>query len=322
MIWDDVGRQIQREDKDNRPSTLTTKSPSIVWNSSDCCSTSQNEAVQAVYSIIPSSPSDMALYVIWIKWYLANSFRNVAVAEHAEGAVVTFYFLNLCPFTIWPATAPNAGQAVIADGGFSLKTGKSKRVQAPDTWSGRFWARTECDFTSKPACQTGDCQGRFACNGTIGMPPATLVEVSLLPTSKSNLNFYDVSLVDGYNLPVSVSAVNAKSNCFVEGCLKNINSVCPVELQVLNDGGTVVACKSACLAFNLDTFCCRNAYGSPEKCQPNMYSKMFKDACPSYSSYAFDKPSPVVSCTSKEYIITFCPSPPALGDHVHAHVDE
>ena len=68
-----------------------------------------------------------------------------------------------------------------------------------------------------------------------------------------------------------------------------------------------MACKSACLAFDNDKFCCRNQYGSPGKCKPSVYSKIFKDACPNYFSYAFDTPTPLVSCASSEFIITFCP---------------
>lgn len=96
-----------------------------------------------------------------------------------NGQQVTFYISNKCPFPIWPAAAPNAGHPVIADGGFFLPPGQTKRIHAPPTWNGRFWARTGCDFnsTSKPVCQTGDCESLLSCNGTIGMPPATLVEV-------------------------------------------------------------------------------------------------------------------------------------------------
>lgn len=130
-------------------------------------------------------------------------------------------------------------------------------------------------------------------------------QVTLQPGNKPS--FYDVSLVDGYNVPISVSAKSKASNCYIGGCLKDLNKICPQELQVLNGDRKVVACKSACLAYNLDIFCCRNAYGNPNKCKPNMYSNMFKHACPSYYSYAFDSPPPLVSCTSNEYIITFCP---------------
>ncbi|KAK8614144.1 hypothetical protein V6N13_122518 [Hibiscus sabdariffa] len=52
----------------------------------------------------------------------------------------------------------------------------------------------------------------------------------------------------------------------------------------------------------------RNEYGTPKKCKPSLYSKILKDACPCYYSYAFDMPPPLVNCASKEYVITFCPS--------------
>lgn len=135
----------------------------------------------------------------------------------------------------------------------------------------------------------------------------TLVQFSL-EADKGKPNFYDVSLVDGYNLPISVSSRPKASNCGIGECLKDLKTRCPDKLQVLNSKGEVVACKSACLAFDKDSFCCRNEYGSPAKCKPSVYSKLFKDACPSYYSYAFDSPPPLVNCKSNEYVITFCPS--------------
>lgn len=112
---------------------------------------------------------------------------------------VTFYVRNKCLFPIWPATAPNAGNPVIADGGFYLPSGQTKRIFAPPSWTGRVWARTGCNFYSnwKTACETGDCDGQLACNGLIGTPPATLVQVAL-QADKAKPSFYDVSLVDGY----------------------------------------------------------------------------------------------------------------------------
>lgn len=127
-------------------------------------------------------------------------------------------------------------------------------------------------------------------------------------------SFYDISVVDGYNLPISVSTKPFDRKCLIKGCAKSISSVCPHELQVMDAEGNVVSCKSACLAFNLDVFCCRNEYRRPEKCKPSMYSKIFKDACPSYISYAFDSPTALISCSSTDFVITFCPS--KWGDHL------
>ncbi|KAI6700611.1 hypothetical protein NL676_014935 [Syzygium grande] len=230
---------------------------------------------------------------------------NAVLAEQ-----VTLYVHNKCPFPIWPATASNTGQPVIADGGFYLPLGSNKRISAPPAWTGRIWARTGCRFQSnwQPACETGDCDGRLACGGLIGTPPATLVQVSL-QADKAKPSFYDVSLVDGYNVPISVQTRPVGPKCGILGCSKDLNGMCPEELQVVNRDGEVVACKSACLAFNADKFCCRNEYGTPDKCKPSVYSKMFKDACPGYYSYAYDSPPPLASCASEEFVITFCPHP-------------
>ena len=246
-------------------------------------------------------------------WFLTRIDHADVIENNIAGSVaayqVTLSVHNKCLFPIWPATAPNTGYPVIADGGFYLPSGKIQRIYAPLTWSGRIWARTGCKFKSnwKPACETGDCKGRLACNGLIGKPPVTLVQIAL-HGNQSKLSFYDVSLVDGYNIPVSVTISQTPEQCTIRGCLQSVNDVCPQELQVLNKKGAVVACKSACLAFDKDIFCCRNAYGTPEKCKPSVYSKIFKDACPCYYSYAFDTPPPLVNCASEEYVITFCPS--------------
>ncbi|XP_042455308.1 thaumatin-like protein [Zingiber officinale] len=238
---------------------------------------------------------------------LLSSICHFAVANNGQ-ASVAFRFHNKCPFPVWPAAAPNAGHPVIAAGGFLLLPNRTRRVRSPPTWNGRFWARTGCDFSSSRACQTGDCQGRLACNGTIGTPPATLVEVSLQEVD-SEPSFYDVSLVDGYNLPVSVSTWPAEDKCSIGGCTRDVNSVCPRELQVVHEAsGAVVACRSACLAFDLDAFCCRNAYGTPETCRDSVYSRVFKEACPGYFSYAYDAPPPLVNCHAGEYVVTFCPA--------------
>lgn len=149
--------------------------------------------------------------------------------------------------------------------------------------------------------------------GSTGLPPATLVQIAL-QEYKSKPSFYDVSVVDGYNLPVSVMTKPYSSNCRIGGCIKDMNKICPEELQVWNDEKEVVACKSACLAYNLDKFCCRNEYGSPEKCRPSVYSHIFKEACPWYYSYAYDTPAPVVSCVSDEFVMTFCPSKWGAGN--------
>lgn len=146
----------------------------------------------------------------------------------------------------------------------------------------------------------------------MGAPPATLLEVSL--HEEAGTGSYDVSVVDGYNLPVAVWSrpANRSGKCFIAGCAKDVNAVCPPELQVVVPGKakapTVVACRSACLAFGLDSFCCRGAYGTAEACKGSVYSRLFRDACPDYYSYAYDAAATTARCHAQEYVLNFCPS--------------
>lgn len=69
-------------------------------------------------------------------------------------------------------------------------------------WKGRFWPKTECDGSgqncavgqSVSPCPTGGCQ-----------PPAdTKVEFFYPAINDPNAVWYDVSLVDGYSLPMEI----------------------------------------------------------------------------------------------------------------------
>ncbi|URE28636.1 Thaumatin family, partial [Musa troglodytarum] len=172
----------------------------------------------------------------------------------------TFGFKNNCPFTIWPASSANADKAALSQTGFQLDSGASFSLDAPPAWGGRLWARQTCstDSAGKFSCITGDCgTGQVACNGNGGAPPTTLVEFTL--QGDGGKDFYDVSCVDGFNLPVLV-VPSGGSNCESTSCPVNVNAQCPQELQVTAPDGGVVGCKSACVAFNTDEYCCRGQY--------------------------------------------------------------
>ncbi|KAL9271718.1 Pathogenesis-related thaumatin-like protein [Drosera capensis] len=222
-------------------------------------------------------------------------------------ADTVFTILNKCSYTIWPGTLCGNGVAVLGQGGFELASGASVQLSAPRNWSGRFWARTGCDFSSSGAgtCTTGDCGNVLHCTGE-GVPPASLVEFTL--NGAGGQDFYDVSLVDGYNVGVSVAPRGGMGACQNAGCVRDLNLSCPVELQLKDGKGIVVACKSACMAFGSPDYCCTGEHGSPQTCLPTKYSEIFKAACPMAYSYAFDDPTSTCTCSGAgEYIITFCP---------------
>ncbi|KAJ0964195.1 hypothetical protein J5N97_029317 [Dioscorea zingiberensis] len=219
----------------------------------------------------------------------------------------TFTFTNNCQTTVWPGTLSNAGSAPLQTTGFELPSGESRSIQAPTGWSGRFWARTGCTLSPSNhlSCSTGDCgSGQLECAGSGAAPPATLAEFTLSGPLSSK-DFYDVSLVDGYNVPVIVQPTGG---CATTGCTVDLNLRCPSELRV----GEGAACRSACEAFGTAEYCCSGEYANPSACRPTAYSEMFKAACPRSYSYAFDDPTSTFTCPGPaDYAITFCPSSPS-----------
>ncbi|CAH1988685.1 unnamed protein product [Acanthoscelides obtectus] len=132
-------------------------------------------------------------------------FRLALFALLGAASAVEFEFKNNGG-EIWVGIQGNPGHAALENGGFALGQGQSKTVRAADNWAGRFWGRTWCDQGSKH-CLTGDCGNKLQCAGAGGVPPATLAEVTL--KGDAGKDFYDISLVDGYNIKMSVS-INTK----------------------------------------------------------------------------------------------------------------
>ncbi|KAI4297745.1 hypothetical protein L6164_037616 [Bauhinia variegata] len=219
----------------------------------------------------------------------------------------TFTFVNKCDYTVWPGILANAGTPSLDSTGFELPKDSSRLFQAPTGWSGRFWGRTGCNFdgSGSGSCITGDCgSNQVECNGAGAAPPVTLAEFTLGTVGQ---DFYDVSLVDGYNLPMIVEGTGGSGLCASTGCTSDLNQQCPTELKV-GDGN---ACRSACEAFGSPEYCCSGAYNSPATCRPSVYSEMFKAACPRSYSYAYDDATSTFTCAGADYTITFCPSSPS-----------
>ncbi|KAL2556323.1 Pathogenesis-related thaumatin superfamily protein [Forsythia ovata] len=205
-----------------------------------------------------------------------------------------------------------AGTPQLPATGFQLDSGQSIAIPSVPGWSGRIWGRTGCTFDTSGvgSCQTGDCGGRLECDGIGATPPASLFEITL--GAGDQKDFYDVSLVDGYNLPLVVAPRGVPSGCNATGCVSNVNMGCPKELQVIGNDegegrGEVVGCKSACEAFGQDQYCCSGEFANPSTCQPSFYSTIFKRACPRAYSYAFDDGTSTFTCKANEYDIIFCP---------------
>ena len=224
-------------------------------------------------------------------------------------------FVNKVSQTIWVAAAQNPAHP-LATTGWVLPAGQSLTITVPDNWNGRFWGRTGCVFHGGLGhCQTGDCNGRFQCTGN-GAIPATLAEYDL--NAWDGLDFYDVSMVDGSNLPMYINITAgqttdkiSRTGCVPAGCTKPV--ACPSALQV-KAGGVAVACESACARIGTDQYCCRGAWAPRSQCDPARwpvdYAAVFKKAEPYAYSYVDDDATSVFTCKGRcDYQITFGVSP-------------
>lgn len=202
----------------------------------------------------------------------------------------TFTVVNNCGYTVWGAATPGGAKELPSNGGswtFDVN---------PNTAGGRVWGRTGCTSSGSNSlkCTTGDCgDGLFDCGTNSGKPPFTIAEYTLTNTQDS----IDVSLVDGFNVPMNFKAASGCDK--IPSCAANVNDECPSDLKV--DGG----CLSACNKYNTDEYCCRNQYEN--NCPPNNYSMIFKNLCPQAYSYAKDNINTLSCPHGANYVVTFCP---------------
>lgn len=171
---------------------------------------------------------------------------------------------NNCGEDIYPAITTQGGNGP-PDSGFRLRPGESNSQMVSSNWQGRVWARTNCSFNadgtapangaSGPACLTGDCGGTVACTGA-GTPPASLAEFTL--ATSAGQTFYDLSLVDGFNLAIGIIYNNSTSNdTSSSNATSNIppnftNPICIGSASLLSDTPTP-AFETAQYPLALDT---------------------------------------------------------------------
>ncbi|XP_038687743.1 thaumatin-like protein 1 [Tripterygium wilfordii] len=196
---------------------------------------------------------------------------------------------NECPYTVWAAASPGGGR--------QLNTNQVWNLNVPaGTVMARVWGRTNCNFdgSGRGRCQTGDCGGVLNCQGW-GQPPNTLAEYAL--NQFGNQDFYDISLVDGFNIPMEFSATNG--GCKRIRCTADINGQCPAQLRA--PGG----CNNPCTVFKTNEYCCTQGQGT---CGPTNFSRFFKDRCRDAYSYPQDDPTSTFTCPAgTNYRVIFCP---------------
>lgn len=133
---------------------------------------------------------------------------------------VPLVITNKCEGTIWPGITTQAGTGP-GTGGFELSQGEKRELKVSGDWQGRVWGRTNCTVNDDScSCETGDCFGKLDCEFS-GATPATLAEFTLAGGINGSQTFYDISLVDGYNIPVGINHIPSKNTTFIPPNLTN-----------------------------------------------------------------------------------------------------
>ena len=201
---------------------------------------------------------------------------------------ITFTVKNNCPYTVWGAAVPGGGR--------QMNPGATWIVTAnPGQTGARIWARTGCTVSGPNGlrCTTGDCGGKLQCTA-YGTPPNTLAEYAL--KQFNNLDFFDISLVDGFNVPMSFLPEGGQCSRG-PSCRADLNGPCPGPLRT--NGG----CNNPCTVFKTDNYCCNSG-----SCSATDYSRYFKGKCPDAYSYPKDDATSTFTCPSgTNYRVTFCP---------------
>ncbi|KAG5542255.1 hypothetical protein RHGRI_021952 [Rhododendron griersonianum] len=232
------------------------------------------------------------------------SLLLVSLAIFFQGSRVSarstvFTVKNLCSYTIWPGTLEGNNGAVLGGGGFSLAPGASNRFPAPAGFGLEQVANSTSRATEHAPPVT------VAASSTAAAAAAR--RPSPLRNSQSAVIVITSWISMTYNAGMGIQPSGGAGDCKYAGCVADLNPKCPPELEVTS-AGSIVACKSACAAFNTPEYCCTVDHSTPATCPPTEYSKLFKQACPDAYSYAYDDETSTFTCSGADYTITFCPT--------------
>jgi len=178
-----------------------------------------------------------------------------------------------------------------------INAGASSTITPGGNWGGRVWGRNKCDHSDMLYCGTSG-----------GAAPASLAE--FLFSGSNGQDYYDVSLVDGYNIPISISVDGGQSSgqdsyqCGSPAALSLPQ--CPSANVVKDNSGNYVGCKSTCSLDNTPETCCTGDYNTPSKCTTNAFAKLVKASNPTAYSFAYDDKTSTFACSPSGYTVTLC----------------
>jgi hypothetical protein len=219
-------------------------------------------------------------------------------------------FINECDQPVWAGASGEEDPAGAFDAVSWLDPQACLAVTVREAISARAFGRT--------ACIDDVC----AADGNAGR--GTLVQLNL-PLEGTDV--YDVSLVDGFNVPMAMIPVATSyptsEPCRAASCAADLTVVCPEALLRYDDQDQVAYCASPCQACTeacpdcndcadlagpacagcseLADLCCTG-----QACQANEHTMLWKSLCPDAITYPDD--ASARACTQRtDFDIVFCP---------------
>jgi hypothetical protein len=211
-----------------------------------------------------------------------------------------------------------------------IGAGASGEVEPAGAFDAVTWLEPQaCIAVTVREARSARAFGRTACTGDVCVADGnegrgTLVQLNL-PADGPDV--YDVSLVDGFNVPMAMIPVAVDSSieaepCRAASCAADLTVVCPEALLRYDDQGEVAYCASSCRACDacLDCDDCADP-GSPacvgcgafadfcctgQACQANEHTMLWKSLCPDAITYPED--AGARACTQRtDFDVVYCP---------------
>ena len=157
-----------------------------------------------------------------------SSSSNSTLSVHSaasSGTHAVQVYNNCTTETVWLGASGNAKKG----GGFydppkasNVEIGPGEHIvfHVDVAWAGRFWPRTGCKFNDKGLCPNpgADCCDAGGCvnkdhqfaKGCFysGNPPVLVIEPTFdAPSGNGPIDYFDTSMVDGYNVLMSIAAI-------------------------------------------------------------------------------------------------------------------
>jgi len=209
-----------------------------------------------------------------------------ATIDAATPPTTRLRITNRCPQPIWIAHSDNVADPQ----NIRLSPGDAHDYAIPDSGlaSARFWPKIGCD-ASGHACTIGDNGegGGQPCASSGCQPPVdSKFEATFAALGGTASTFYNLSQVDGYTLPFSVTPSGAgagSGSCVASDCGRLSLDACPANEDMSGGGaypqyatedlrirqaGATIACLSPCKKWNYPA---PYGLGQPESQDPGLH---------------------------------------------------